>query len=693
MIYLDLAKIRMEVPMRKLKFDFKKMLLMLALIPMLTVAFIMMAVSNESSRNEVQQLSSQSMKSLISGIGDGVDHQIDSCESILKAFSIAPVIADALRNPDDAEKLELAQKYTLEYFSKLDGWEGLYAATWGSKVLTHPTAPPVIGVTLREGDSLKSLQDAMLSADNGIYNAGIIVSPATGDLTISMYVPVLDEQGNPIGYVGAGAFMGPIVSRYDDLSTLELSTAYFYVVDKEGVIIYHPDPEKMGQVIEAEAVIDLVEDVKKGGLPELDVISYEHEGEVMRSAYYIGYDSLYTLLIAANEDEVMNGIETMSKRNYTIVIVLCIVFIIVAIFFERIVVKPLKRIVKELNKIADGDLSGSFKINSVLYECREIIAGVRKLKAELIGVASDLGNGSGTLSESMSTVTKAVTTCNDAAANITTAIAGLSSGNIHMAKSVTAISTEVNSMGNHIEETDRLTIQTKTRADNMSKISRESQELLRDLISANESTTESATEVIHSVNETNKAIELITEAAKSITDIANRTNLLSLNASIEAARAGEAGRGFAVVATEIGKLAKSSGESSTEIQKIINEIIVMSKKSEDSAAAIGKSIEHEKDALKSVNSVFTEVISGTNHMTEDVSAIAVKINAIADEKDTVLDAVGTLSSIAQENAASTQETNATIEKMAANIENIHTQVLKVNDVTSGLGETASKFNL
>ena len=74
------------------------------------------------------------------------------------------------------------------------------------------------------------------------------------------------------------------------------------------------------------------------------------------------------------------------------------------------------------------------------------------------------------------------------------------------------------------------------------------------------------------VNKVGTASGEIVQIIKLIGDIADETNLLSLNASIEAARAGEAGRGFAVVATEIGTLAKNSADSVAHITELITEI-------------------------------------------------------------------------------------------------------------------------
>ena len=79
---------------------------------------------------------------------------------------------------DDPEKCRIAQAYTEYYYAGLDNWEGIYIGERNTHCIAHSN-PGVVGIVLRQGDSLKALQDAMISR-NGLYDAGIIVSPVSG---------------------------------------------------------------------------------------------------------------------------------------------------------------------------------------------------------------------------------------------------------------------------------------------------------------------------------------------------------------------------------------------------------------------------------------------------------------------------------------------------------------------------------
>ena len=97
---------------------------------------------------------------------------------------------------------------------------------------------------------------------------------------------------------------------------------------------------------------------------------------------------------------------------------------------------------------------------------------------------------------------------------------------------------------------------------------------------ASVSVTKTTKEAIAKILDTQKqmdvlqdAIRNISEMSKEIDSIANKTNLLALNASIEAARAGDMGKGFAVVATEVGNLAARSSRAARETSELITNSI------------------------------------------------------------------------------------------------------------------------
>ena len=106
-----------------------------------------------------------------------------------------------LKNPQNPALLQEAQRYT-EDFAAIKGiFEGLYIATPDTYVLTH-TSQGAIGITTRSGDSLEEFQNTIL-AEPELTNLGIMKSPGTGSMILSMYYPIFDGRTR-IGFVGAG---------------------------------------------------------------------------------------------------------------------------------------------------------------------------------------------------------------------------------------------------------------------------------------------------------------------------------------------------------------------------------------------------------------------------------------------------------------------------------------------------------
>lgn len=114
------------------------------------------------------------------------------------------------------------------------------------------------------------------------------------------------------------------------------------------------------------------------------------------------------------------------------------------------------------------------------------------------------------------------------------------------------------------------------------------------------------------VEQMEKLTNMIEGFAGVIAGIANKTNMLALNASIEAARAGEHGRGFAVVAKQVGELAAQSATSSKEIKETIQSVQGFTTEMVNSMEQLEKAIEEQAQITENVSKVLKEIEENSN---------------------------------------------------------------------------------
>ncbi len=170
----------------------------------------------------------------------------------------------------------------------------------------------------------------------------------------------------------------------------------------------------------------------------------------------------------------------------------------------------------------------------------------------------------------------------------------------------------------------------------------------------------------------------ISEMADMINNIAEKTNLLSLNASIEAARAGEHGRGFAVVADEIGKLADSSLIQSKTIQKVIVDIV---KNIDVETHLVMESASSVNDVRKAVNDV--------GHAVESI------ISLCKDQQDLTMNIRNNMESItsgSSQIAISTREQNTAMGEVMTTVEALNMIVHRINTTTDQILEMSDKLS-
>lgn len=148
-----------------------------------------------SIANNTKKSTTNNMETVVEERSRIIENYIQEMEGILTAYSRAGEIQDILKNPTDAAAQAAAQAYTEKFSADIHNLEGIYVSEWNTHVLAHTNAG-VVGITTREGDPLKALQDAMLAAD-GVYNTGIIISRPAGSRSYQCTAPCLTRMGIP----------------------------------------------------------------------------------------------------------------------------------------------------------------------------------------------------------------------------------------------------------------------------------------------------------------------------------------------------------------------------------------------------------------------------------------------------------------------------------------------------------------
>lgn len=298
-----------------------------------------------------------------------------------------------------------------------------------------------------------------------------------------------------------------------------------------------------------------------------------------------------------------------------------------------------RAIVQGFNETLDSVIVPVNEIRGIM----EAMAGGkldRRMTAEVQGdfavLKAGLHNALNTLTQAIANVTQNARQVASAASQTSGAVGQISDGSQNQLHAIGQVATAIKQTTASIVEVARNTEEASHRAKDSVVIVNEGRTRMNEMVS-----------IVNNIAGNSEKINKITEV---IEKIANKTNLLSLNAAIEAARAGEHGRGFAVVAEEVGKLAANAAESTQEIVALVNRAV------KDAAQAVITVNEVTAGMQKiSEGAVQTEaMLQGISVALEEQSAAAQEINVN----------IASLNKVAESNATAAEEITATVVELA-----------------------------
>ncbi len=621
-----------------------------------------------------------------------IDDYVDSAEQILSSFGASGELRAFVKDPSNAQLKTAAQSYNERFYEAAGDWEGIYLDTWDSTVITHSN-PKVPGMVMREGDSLKSLQDGILGAD-GVYTIGIVVSPATGELVLSMYSPIMDG-GKPVGFVG-GAKMAGGLKELLDASVIEgMENATYSLVNvNTGTYIFDSNEELINAEVTDPSILEMINNVKDNEAESGKQEFTGEDGENYFSVYKSLADRGWVLIIKDTTSEIY----ATADQNKLILGILCIaavlLIIIVSYIFIRISVKPLGKVVNTIDRLKNLNLSDDEHIKGYVGRKSEvglIATAVDSLSITFRGIVKTLVECSDSLAGSSDTMTLTSKDLLDSIENNAATTEELSASIISTNTSIDNVTSEIERMN---EMVGKIEEEVKAGSDKSVKLIETSEAMSRMADATLDSNSQKIETTKANIDEAMKNLQSlvkINEMATQILDITSQTNLLSLNASIEAARAGEAGRGFAVVAGEIGSLADSSSKTVTEIQNICEEanksiasvrecfediITFMEgdvsgqfKEFADMAKEYGDAVKDIQEAISSINdssSKFAESVVSIKEQVEVVNSAssdnAAGVEDIIIKNNTTTSTADAIITIANENQSNAEAIKSIIDK-------------------------------
>lgn len=451
----------------------------------------------------------------------------------------------------------------------------------------------------------------------------------------------------------------------DDVGVKGMESSYVYVVDENGTMLYHPTEDKVGNPVENTVVKGLVQQLAEGEHPKDAVVTYDFNGVEKYAGYsIIGNNNI--VVVSADEDDALTGINTTTRTAIGILIVLIILASIAALIFGRRLVKPLVTLSGIIEEVANGNMNADFSgIKITNDEIGMMATSVKDMTGTLGGIVEKIRATSDAMAQHSSKLNDTSEQTLAANGEISKAVEDVAIGSTNMATSISDINVDLGSMHDETQTIDASVLDIETQTHSVLESSAIMNQKMHHMQSSSEKMEEGIGVIAERVEKVNAVVEKVSDIIGVIEDISGQTNLLSLNASIEAARAGDAGRGFAVVAEEIRVLSDNTSGELNNIKEIISELVEECQACMRASQEVVSDNAVQKEEISSVLQEFASLDDQIGRTADKAEEIKGLVDQMVCLNQNITDNSNGLTDVSSSNAAATEEMTANIEELNA----------------------------
>ena len=634
----------------------------------IAIVAVLVLIAYQASAGIIEDYSQNLLESSVSNQSSKIEAWLSEN---LASFQMAKTTIENL-HPDDTQLKAILDGY----YNYNDNYpDGLYVSDSNGNLIkadksTKKESNPVQSIWYKEG-----LTRVNMAVGSAYKNAeGVNVISASG---------ILNDGTDNIRVISADMTLDRITIIVN--SFIDMDNAEAFLVDKNtGVILADRESSLISQKLGASGQSEYYQKVAaQFNSNDYDFTTIDGNMTVFKEV-----DGTDWVLVSYIPKNIVLA-ELIRLRTIMIIVgIICIM--VLCVLVERmtnVVVKPVKNMTKAITQMASGDFTVSVNvkgndeiavmgqsIQKFIQAMRQMIAQIGDVSVRLKEQAVSSKNVSGEMNTAADIQSKSMRELNDTVDQLSVSVNEIAENVTQLA----GVAAETKNDGDSVDIKMRETVE-------VSEKGRMDMEHVSEALNNIELSIRSLEEAVNKVGSASKEI---VDIIKLIGDIADETNLLSLNASIEAARAGEAGKGFAVVAEEIRQLSEQTKNASSSITDIINNLYEDTKKANESIKASVESVNKQNELIDNTRVTFEDVGKTVDNLMNNIHSAEQSINKILDSTSVISDNISHLSATGEEVAAASTEglkvSDTTVESMK-NCKNIlHNIYLLAEDLKSSV---------